>query len=139
MDCMDVKKRVSKCGGVTAVIKVEQIFPGLIVTQKHGLNKESNLLKYTLGTNVLWIASIYLNKGSTQQVRKVMSRVKSLVSETHLSKTLLIGDFNIDLAKKSDSMKLLEVCCKNLRLRIHSPENLQEVDPYYDFGLQYNS
>ena len=86
------------------------------------INKDSTLTRLVLdGVFVLWFGNIYLNKGLPKQMRKLFNSIQTHVPENEMQNVILIGDFNVNINKKSPKFTLLQNLCNQFYLKINDP------------------
>ena len=130
--CLDIKERATKRGGGTATLLNN--FPDYRVIVSHSINKDTNLIKVNFKNNYIWIANVYLSKGVVSKVQKLFGKLQKFVPLNEMSQVILIGDFNIDARNtKSDTYHLLSKLCKQLGLKIVTPEIPTRYNTTLDF------
>lgn len=132
---LNIASRKTKRGGGTASLTRPDFNLTPIMIQDWALNNDSSLSSLRFGNNVLYLGNIYLSRGSPKQVQKILSKIRKIVPENHLSQVLLIGDFNVDLRKKGEALSLLRSCAKNLGLKLLDPEVPTRNGSTLDFVL----
>jgi len=89
------------------------------------LNKDSGLYQIVVntleGTRTMWIANVYLNKGTKKQIKTLLKNLEEIVPSNYLKNTFLIGDFNIDLNAESSEKDLILNLASSLGLKVYSP------------------
>ena len=115
-----IQERTNQKGGGTATIMNN--FPAYTIKKKIRINKDTNLLRINFCNNYIWLANVYLYKGSISKLQKLFGIIQKHIPSNEVSQLLLIGDFNIDLNnKKSDIQTALEKLCKYIGVRPEKP------------------
>jgi len=116
---LDFQWRENQRGGGTATIYNGQMNFKLI--NKFEINKDTNALKLKIQNSCIWLINLYLNKGTSSKLQKLSGKIRSNIPQNEWANIIIIGDFNIDLNKKSGEKKLLQSLVKQLGLTIMEP------------------
>jgi len=90
--------------------------------QIHQINKDCSIHRLILGNlKVLWLGSIYLNQGTADQIKHLVSTLKNLIPMEERKFILLVGDFNVNMNVTNSKSKLLSELAKTLQLTVVTP------------------
>ena len=104
--------------------------------QEISINKDCNLTRIVIdGVFVLWIGNIYLNRGIASQVNKLFSVIQESIPEHEIQNLILIGDFNINISRKSPKTELLTKLSKQFQLKINNPGKASRDFTTLDFQI----
>ena len=68
------------------------------IIRKYDVNVDSFVAKFTIASNrYIWLASIYLNRGTKEMFMDTISQIQDFVPEKEWPFLLLCGDWNIDM------------------------------------------
>ena len=97
------------------------------------LNKDSHIIKIKQQNCYYWIANIYFNKGTLGKIQKLFGKLKTIVPPNEWSILCCVGDFNIDMTKKSPERELLTKLSKMMGLKITLPTAATRGNAIIDF------
>jgi hypothetical protein len=102
------------------------------------LNQDSHIIKIKQQNTYYWLANIYLNKGTFGKIQKLFGKLKTIIPPNEWSIICCIGDFNIDMTKKSPEKELLTKFSKLMGLKIVLPSTATRGDAILDFIITGN-
>lgn len=113
------RERDAKGGGTITLSNLE-----ITHITRYNINKDCEIARIIIdGVFILWIGNIYLNKGLPKQIQKLFSIINENIPENERQNIILLGDFNINLNKKSPKLTLLNNLCKQFQLSIQDPKS----------------
>jgi hypothetical protein len=84
---MDRNSKKNKTGGGTLLLFKQ----GIQVIKEVRLNKDSGLyqmiINTTKGTKTIWLANVYLNRGTMSQIQKIFRCIEKIIPPEYLSNT----------------------------------------------------
>ena len=116
---VDFQWRETQRGGGTATLYNGQL--DFKIVNKFEINKDTNALKLKIQNSCIWLINLYLNKGTSSKLQKLFGKIRSNIPHNEWANIIIIGDFNIDLNKKSGEKTLLQALAKQLGLTIMEP------------------
>ena len=136
---MDRRSSKYKTGGGTMLMYKD----GIEVIKEVRVSKDSALYQLIINTNegtrAIWLANVYLNRGSKKQIQSLFKAVEKVIPPDYLKNTLLIGDYNVNLKGESPEKDLLRNLANSLGLNIISPKVDTRREAILDFVVAHKS
>ncbi len=117
---MDFKERIEKRGGGTASLHNPRI--NIQVLKKFAINKDSTAIKIKIQRNYVWLLNIYLHKGSSSQLQKLLGKIRDSIPSNEWKLLCICGDFNVDITRDTFESRLIKSLSKQLGLQINIPK-----------------
>ncbi len=131
------KMRSDNKGGGTALLFNDIDFEIIKTIQ---VNQDTCLYRVVLNKlRIVWLSSIYLNRGSISQIQALFSCISSNVPPEEWQYLLLMGDFNVDLCKEDPKKKLISDLSKQFKLTIAQPCSQTRGESCLDFAIHGSS
>lgn len=106
------------------------------VLSTYQLNQDSLLNKLLLHSNkTLWTANVYLNRGTTDQIKCLLSRILEIIPVPEQSRVIIGGDWNVNLLQPSPSREILIKLAQQFKLKIISGGPTSKKGNIIDFYL----
>ncbi len=119
------ERQDNKRGGGTATISSSN---EIRVVDRVQLNKDSHIIKIKQQNTYYWLANVYLNKGTFGKIQKLFGKLRTIVPPNEWGIICCIGDFNVDMTKKSPEEELLTKLSKLMGLKIVLPSTSTRGD-----------
>ena len=83
----------------------------------------------------MWLVNVYLNKGKIRRIQKLIAALRSEIPENEWSIICCVGDFNVDMIKKTPESEMMTKLSKLMGLRVILPSKPNRNKTYLDFLL----
>ena len=98
------------------------------------VNQDTKLLRILLGRDkFIWISSVYLSKGTPQQVKALFNKIYLEIPPNEWKYLLLPGDYNVNLKVSNYKSNLLLNLIKQFKLVIARPQ----IDTHFDSEIDF--
>lgn len=87
----------------------------------HKIGQDSLLTRFNLNNHIpLYVLNIY--RSNSDPWRKILTQLYTIIPSDHLSNTIAVGDFNLDLSQDSKELRAFKSVCKSMNVSIFHHE-----------------
>jgi len=125
-------ERNDQRGGGTMIIGSKNVH----FLKKIPANEDSMAVKLQIDTQKsFWIILVYLNKGGVRQLQNLFNFVLQTIPTEELDRTILIGDWNIDILGQGKPKDCLQGLARQLGMTISTPNQPTRGPHLLDYAV----